>query len=249
MCIYIYSDKSFDLSVPTTRYYSSEGTISDTPTWVLYGGKFADLIWIRFDTGSVAISSGTHRKSENVRSNQSLYLVSRSFQKLSTQKSRIHQPHPIVVNGLGNWRTWTSTKYLIFCELVTAPNFFRFITFDGTWDPTTMVSMNYNAHLVHRRCDVPNPLKFSDNLLISNRPIIYHCCGYINPCPQKHTYISFPPDSIIPADSQWWWFIFQVLHTQANTHYIYIIILSSWLTDCLYVSMKLSDLANCPGYK
>jgi len=25
---------------------------------------------------------------------------------------------------------------------------------------------------------------------------------------KKHTYISFPPDSIIPANSQWWWFIF-----------------------------------------
>ena len=32
-----------------------------------------------------------------------------------------------------------------------------------------------------------------------------------------------------------------------NKHDIYTIILSSWLTDCLHLSMKLSDLANGDG--
>jgi len=60
-------------------------------------------IWIRFATEALRLASqnrhGPHRKSENVRSNQSLFFVLRSFQEFATQESRIHRPHPDVADG------------------------------------------------------------------------------------------------------------------------------------------------------
>jgi len=34
---------------------------------------------------------------------------------------------------------------------------------------------------------------------------------------KKHTYVYFPPVSIIPADSQWWWFICRYSKYYTNT--------------------------------
>ena len=53
------------------------------------------------------------------------------------------------------------------------------------------LSINCNAHLACRRCDVPNPL-ISDCLLISNRPRIYDHCVYMNPPPQEAYLYIFP---------------------------------------------------------
>jgi len=110
------------------------------------------------------------------------------------------------------------------------------------------LSMNCNAHLSRRRCDVPNPL-FSDSLLISNRPKIYDRCVYKSSSTrsipinlsrqiQSSPLIRSGGGSCVDIPS----------FTQTrNRHYIYIIMLSSWLTYCLYLSMKLSDPANCDG--